>query len=156
MISREIVMADSQSEYDAIRRRAEKRVVARQEFFQHLGIYVIVNLAFWVLWYAIKQMFQIFDGFLAFPWPVIITFAWGIGIAIHGLETYFKSGMMEARREMAIEREMQREMALRGLSPENSGKRKHERIIRLSDDGELIPADEEDDSEQQWAKRSER
>src|SRR4051794_948650 len=107
-------MADSQSEYDAIRRRAEKRVVARQEFLQHLGIYVIVNLAFWVLWYAIKQMLQVFDdGVLAFPWPVIITVAWGIGIAIHGLETYFKSSMMEVRRERAIEREMQREMEMR-------------------------------------------
>jgi hypothetical protein len=147
-------MAGSQSEYDAIRRRAEKRVVARQEFFQHLGIYVIVNLAFWIIWYVVKQMLQVFDGVLAFPWPVIITIAWGIGIAIHGLETYFKSGMMEVRREMAIEREMQREMEIRGLSPENSGKRKHERVIRLSDDGELIPTEDEDASEQEWAQRS--
>src|SRR5258706_1624533 len=107
-------MAGKQSDYDSMRQRAEKRVRARQEFFQHLGIYVIVNLAFWVLWYAIKQMFFRVE-FLAFPWPIIITFSWGIGISIHGLETYFKSGMAEVRREMAIEQEMAREMEIRGL-----------------------------------------
>src|SRR5690349_4603169 len=99
-------MAGSQTDYEAIRRRAEKRVLARQEFFKHLGIYVIVNLFFWVIWYEFKQMFLSVD-FFAFPWPAIISFAWGLGLAIHGLETYFKSGMMDVRREIAIEREMQ-------------------------------------------------
>src|SRR6266850_1368520 len=107
-------MAGSQSDYEAIRRRAEKRVAARHEFFKHLGIYVIVNLFFWGIWYAVKNMFQGVD-FFAFPWPVLITFAWGIGISLHGLETFMKSGMMDVRREMAIEREMQREMVMRGL-----------------------------------------
>jgi hypothetical protein len=129
------------SEYEAIRQRAEQRVRARQEFMQHLAIYVVVNFFLWMLWYVVKQMF-LSVALFAFPWPVVITFGWAIGLSAHALDTYFKSSMAAARREMAIEREVQREMAMRGMSYDKD-KHKRDRVVRLSDDGELVTDDED-------------
>ncbi|MEP7287135.1 MAG: 2TM domain-containing protein [Chloroflexota bacterium] len=142
-----------QTDYDNLRRRAEKRVHDRQEFFMHLSIYVAVNLGLWLLW-------ALLGGFPSgFPWPLLVTLGWGIGLAAHGIDVYFKSGSMAVRREMAIEREMQREMQMRGLDASDVlEKPKREQVMRLSDDGELVPADDEGIAQdtQQKSRRSNR
>lgn len=121
-------------DYDAIRRRVEKRIKARQEWLGHLSAYVIVNLMFWVMW--------VFTG-AEFPWPVFITLPWGIGIGIHTM-SYFLENNAERAKEEAIEREIRREkMRLYGDPDfddsllEKPKRRAKERAMRLTDDGEL-------------------
>ncbi len=59
---------------------AMKRVEEKRSFFIHLAAYILVNGLFWVLY-----LWQDSGGF---PWPAIISFFWGIGIAAHFLEAF--------------------------------------------------------------------
>jgi len=129
-------------EFDAIRQRAEDRVKARAEFNLHLGIYLLVNAAVWIVWLMLVPRELLF-----FALPLLVTFGWGLGVAIHGLVTWTKSGMAEVRRQMSIEREIERELHMRGIDPETAlgkRKRKNEELgesVRLSEEGELISDD---------------
>ncbi len=133
-------MSDQQIDYEDIRRRAEQRVKKRAEFWQHLAIYVVVNLFLWLL-------FGIFSAYAGGPGPLIVpllsTVGWGMGLVIHGIVTYVETNM-DRMREREIDREIQREMQRRGLtSDEVLEKPKRDQTVRLSDDGELIYEDEE-------------
>lgn len=131
-----------QVDYGEIRSRAEKRVKRRQSFLQHLSIYIIVNLFLWAIWAITAGVFQ-GEPTRSLPWPIFPTLGWGIGVALQGLSVLFDSGMMDVRREIAIEREIQREMELRGIVQDDmKEKPKRDQAMRLSDDGELIPDEE--------------
>jgi 2TM domain len=134
-------MSDEQL-YSEIRARAEKRAKKRGEFYQHLAIYIIVNLFLWLI-------FLVLGAFLSSPIPLIIPFlstlGWGLAVAIHATVTYIETGAMEAMREREIEREMQREMHRRGIADESElyEKPKRDQVVRLSDDGELVYEEDE-------------
>src|SRR5258708_3339421 len=138
-------MSNDKIDYEAIRQRAEKRVRQRIEFVQHLSIYVIVNLILWALWFIAKNAFQ--AELLLFPWPILVTLGWGVGLAAHGIVVYTQTNMMDAMRETAIQQEVQREMRLRGMDTPAADleKPKRDRAVRLSDDGEMVPVDEADE-----------
>src|SRR5258707_4494106 len=138
-------MSNNQIDYDEIRQRAEKRVRQRIEFVQHLSIYVIVNLILWALWFIAKNAFPQAEP-LFFPWPILVTLIWGVGLAIHAAIVYTQTNMMDAMREAAIQQEVEREMRLRGMdtSAQELEKPKRDRAVRLSDDGEMVPVDEAD------------
>jgi hypothetical protein len=126
-------MADQ--DYEEARERVIKRMKKRQDFYTHLAWYVGVNLTFWFLW--------ILSGSVGFPWPLIITFLWGIGVVSDAVETYFQSNPeLQARRERAIQREIERERARMAGSVEFE---KPKRTAHLSDDGELVYDDEAED-----------
>lgn len=127
---------------DEIRKRAEKRLKARTEFYSHLGWYIGINLMLWVIWFLTAAS----AGEAYFPWPLIVMAAWGIGLIADAVETYNATNVnAQMRRQQALLREIERERellrAIQGDAPP-TGKRK--RSARLSDDGEIVYDDGED------------
>lgn len=137
-------------DYREITRRVEKRLRERRAFVLHLVVFIISNLFFWIVWWFVKLitlgsgMFS--DGVvelaISSPWPLLLMFAWGIGLAAHAMSVYFKSDAAARRRDREIQREIERERARLGLdSAYTKPKREHQ--LRLSEDGELIIDDDE-------------
>jgi hypothetical protein len=142
-------MADSN--YDDIRRRVEKRFKERQELLIHFAVFVIANLGIWLFWLLINPVVSVSsfsDGQetslpLPFPWPLIVTLGWGIGMVSHFLSYYYKYGGGAERREQAIEREIERELVRR----EDDGyldKPKRDQQVQLTEDGELEAVNDEE------------
>jgi hypothetical protein len=127
---------------EEIRRRVEKRIKERNEFYIHLAVYIIANIMLWIMWGFTSDLFSaILSGggwdYNGLPWPIFPTMGWGIGIVAHGLTVYFNSpGRIEAR-ERTIQREIERERQ-RLASDDYYEKPKRDRHVRLTDDGELI------------------
>ncbi len=140
----------TEAEIDAVvRKRVARRLEKRKEFVTHLATYVFVNLLLWGIF--ISSSLRSGEG-LGFPWPMFVSFFWGIGLIGHGVEFYNSLGTVEARREERIQREVEMERARLGLSEkpkrEFYEKPKRDPSVHLGDDGELIP-DEEPRSQQQ-------
>ena len=143
-------MPSQELDYDAIRKRAEKRVKDRVGFLVHLAVFVTVNLFLWGL--------GIITGSLAFPWPLLVTLGWGIGLVSHGVVVYLDSGPMDKMRDQAIRREIELEKQRLGISDaggdddelavQKTKRKNSERAVRLGDDGELIDIDQADAAEQ--------
>ncbi len=144
-------MANDRLDYDQIRARAEKRVKKRAEFLQHLAIYLIVNGFLWLMFLVIAVTTGAWPALIA---PFLSTVGWGIGLAIHALTVYVDTTAVENMRQREIDREIQREMQRRGMTemPETYEKPKRDQVMRLSDDGELVP----DDTEQEQRPRARR
>lgn len=78
-------------------RRAQRRVAIRMGFFSHALIYAAVNAGLFAL-----NIFR--GGPLWSFWPMA---GWGIGLAAHGLATWFSlngDGMRERMLQQEIER----------------------------------------------------
>lgn len=86
-------MADESGAADA-RERAIKRIKAKRGFQQHLVVFVLVNVFLWVIWAVTGT---------GFPWPIFITFGWGIGLVMNAWAVY---GRVEEITEADIRREM--------------------------------------------------
>ncbi|CAG0994432.1 hypothetical protein ANRL4_02674 [Anaerolineae bacterium] len=130
---------------EAIRAKIEKRHKKRQEFYVHVGIYIAVHLLLWFIWFSTTPT--------GFPWPLIIMFAWGIGIVADALETYFETNeKLASQREAAIEREIERERARLGAVEFEKPKRR----AHLSDDGELVYEDESSETSEEEDSRQTR
>jgi 2TM domain len=119
-----------------IRRRVEKRLKEREAFLRHLVSFVSVNAMLWIIWAVTSR---------GFPWPIFVTLGWGVGLVSNALQVYQNSARVAMRREESIQREIEREKERLGLADEYE-KPKRDRTMRLSDDGELVPADEDEDN----------
>jgi 2TM domain len=121
----------------AIRRRIERRVRDRREFFVGLASFVAVNTLLWIIWLATSTWYG------GFPWPIFPTLGWGIGVAVQGWQVYQNSATAVSRREETIQHEIALEKMRLGLdkSADDYEKPKRDHVVRLSDDGELV-ADE--------------
>ncbi len=116
-----------------LRKRAQRRIQRRSDFYKGLIAYVAVNLLVWAIW--VGTWFR--AGVPSFPWPLFVTLGWGMGVVGEAYQLYQDSaGMISRRREMELER-----MRL-GLANDAYEKPKRDQAVRLSDDGELIPDDE--------------
>jgi hypothetical protein len=82
-----------------------------------------------------------------FPWPVLVSMGWGIGLAAHGVDTYFQTGNRIRAKEAAIQREVERERER--LYDE---KPKRSRLV-IAEDGELMEVVEESWAEDDKPKR---
>jgi hypothetical protein len=144
-------MQDSQ--YDMIRRKVERRYKERLGLIIHVVAFVVFNLLFWGMWLLLTPVSQTIEvagsqsvssAVPAFPWPIIITLGWSVGLVGHVLNYYFKYGPGAERREDAIEREVEHEMERR---QENGyfEKPKRDQQIRLTEDGELETVNDEDE-----------
>src|SRR5262249_25147994 len=74
--------ADSQPDGDVeaqIRKRVELRMKERAEFAGHVVAFVMVNLMLWAIWAFTSH---------GFPWPMFVTFGWGIGLAANAYQVY--------------------------------------------------------------------
>lgn len=132
-----------------IRRRVEAKYDERNALLIHFVSYAGVNVLLWVIW--------LFDSG-GFPWPLFVTFFWGIGMAGHLLDYYHKHGGGAQKREERIHEEVLRQLQMieereeKLRSDEVDGADVYaldnykRRELRLSDDGELIDfASEEDE-----------
>ena len=63
-----------------LRAKARKRAENKIGFFVHLGIYIVINVGLWLLWWITTPDI--------FPWPFFVTLFWGIGIGAHAVGTF--------------------------------------------------------------------
>ncbi len=136
-----------QNDYDKLRKRVEKRIKARQEFFSHLVTFLMVNAFLWMIW--------VVTGAGGFPWPIFVTGGWGIGVVANAMEVYAQSGMAEQARERAVQRGIERERR-RLYGDEAPEKPKRDQRARLSDDGEILYEEDEAQSDVERARRASR
>ena len=66
---------------DELRRKAEKIAEEKMGVYIHIPIYLFVNILLYVIWWTT-------GGLGTFPWPVIVTIGWGIGVAAHIFVTF--------------------------------------------------------------------
>jgi len=92
----------SEERTEQIRRRVEKYYKERGEFVVHVAVYLAVNAALWGLWFLIGDP-------TSFPWPGLVTLAWGAGVAANWMEVRSQS----PARFVALERSAQAQMARR-------------------------------------------
>jgi hypothetical protein len=116
----------TQEDYNRIRKQIEKDYNKRKEFFIHLAIFLPINLLFWLSWLLISGMSA------DFPWPILLSMAWGIGLVAHGVDTYFQTGNRIRSKEAAIQREIEREREQMYVE-----KPKRSRLV-IAEDGELM------------------
>jgi hypothetical protein len=124
-----------------IRKRIEERIEKRNGFYVHLVSFIAVNAVLWMIWLP--------SG--GHPWPMYVTFFWGIGLVANGIAVYQDSDRAINRREEMIQDEIAREKQRMGIA--NPMYEKPKRDMRLGDDGELLPADESDNVNYQKSKR---
>lgn len=105
----------------AIRRRAEKPFKEVSGFYQHFVVYVMINLMLWFLYFSVGNAIQL-PGDVAniitnapFPWPLVVSIAWGIGLVINAFQA-----LTAGSYERAVQREVAREesrLLARGEKP---------------------------------------
>ena len=57
----------------------------RASFKSHLGVYIVVNIFLWAIWFLTADNDA---GRGRYPWPVLSTLGWGIGLLFHFLGAY--------------------------------------------------------------------
>ena len=82
-----------------LREVAVERLKKRQDFRAHLLVYTLVIALLWTIWALTGA---------AFPWPLIVMGAWGVGLIMNAYDVYGR----EPIREEDIQREIER---LRGV-----------------------------------------
>jgi hypothetical protein len=79
--------------------RAKARVEQQLAVYRHLVLYLVVNAVL----FALNLVY--WNGYFWAKWPA---FGWGIGIIVHGMETFsYRWG--GSRKETIIQREMERQ-----------------------------------------------
>jgi hypothetical protein len=125
--------------YEAIRKNIEKRFEFRTQFFGNLVSFMIFVFLVWVIWLG-PSMY----AFRTYWFAALITGAWAIGVFTHFINWVFFE-----LRENAIRREMDR-FGLRPVLPQIEAEKakresvQRERLVRLTEDGELEEVNEED------------
>ncbi|HEX2908333.1 MAG TPA: protein kinase [Phototrophicaceae bacterium] len=152
------------SDEERIRRRLQKKYEERTGLFIHLTIYMVMQLVFWGMWAGDANLLQQFftTGTLPlealdFPWPIFITFFWGIGVFANIMDYYNKYGAGAERREQLVQQELERERQ-RKMGAYYDAKPKRDARMRLTADGELeeVPEDEYPDEQYSKPKRGRR
>jgi hypothetical protein len=155
-------MSDQSRDYAAIRDNIEKGVARERQnyrrifFGTHLIVYIVTMLAVWGTVAANPQLYQVlFNGQAGAGAGAIIivpTIAWAFVLLCHLALLYTESDTAEkVMRERLLMRELGEEILRKGLADEGMSqkpKRTETLDALLSDDGELIPADEDEDIEQ--------
>ena len=134
-----------------IRRRVEAKYDERNALLIHLISYAGVNILVWLIWLFAAG---------GFPWPLFVTFFWGIGMAGHLLDYYNKHGGGAQKREERIQEEVLRQMRRleereRSIYAEEDAEDADVyalddvelRHLRLSDDGELTDYEQLDEDD---------
>lgn len=78
-----------------LREQAIDRIKKKQDFRAHLLVYLMVNALVWTIWALTGANF---------PWPVFVTFGWGIGLVMIAWEVFWRTPITDE----AIEREIER------------------------------------------------
>lgn len=75
-----------------------KMAKARVEFKAHLRKYLLVNGFLWLLWLMVNIAGKSGAAW-SFPWPIYVSLAWGLALAIHYYKAYGRKGIDPIRRE---------------------------------------------------------
>jgi len=78
------------------RERARKRLQERRDFGSHVFVFVVVN-AFLIAAWAITG-----SGYF---WPAWVLAAWGVGLVLHGWETFMHHPVTEADVDAELQRQ---------------------------------------------------
>lgn len=157
-------MSDQNRDYAAIRDNIEKGVVRERQnyrrifFGMHLIVYMVTMVAVWGTVAANAQLYQIlFNGQAGAGAIVIVpTILWAFVILCHVALLFTESDAAEkVMREKLLMRELGEEILRKGLADEGMAEKPKRRAAAaevartmLSDDGELIPADDDEALEQ--------
>jgi len=136
-------------ELKKVRRRVEKPFKKRAEFFQHFGVYIMINAMVWLIFLLGSGLPDVGEAMQGFPWPVLVSLGWGMGLVANFFEMVTADG-----RERAIQRAIDREY---------SEKRKNNTLgageslrVRLTADGELTDSMVVEWEDEEKPKRSQR
>jgi hypothetical protein len=91
---------EASDEVQAERQQARKRVQARRDLSAHLVSYVVVN-AFLIMVWAVTGA--------GYFWPIWIIGGWGVGLALHAWETFFRKPITDADIDAELTRHNQQE-----------------------------------------------
>jgi 2TM domain-containing protein len=82
------------TEPPTLRAEAVKRLEKKRDFHAHLLVFALTNALVWVVWALTMPS--------GFPWPVLLTGAWGIGVVMNAWDVYYRRPFTEAevRHEM--------------------------------------------------------
>ena len=85
----------------ALRELAVVRLRKRRDFKAHLLVYALVNAVVWAIWLVIALTS---GGGNWWPWPIFLTLAWGIGLAMNAWDVFYRQPITTAD----VENEMRR------------------------------------------------
>jgi hypothetical protein len=140
----------SQKELRKVRNRVNDEFSKRREWLQHLGVFVCINAMLWLIYLFIGG---------GFPWALIVTLGWGVGLVGHGME--YRS---HSTRETAITRaiEQERDMIYESEKPKRERRGDDSRAdrgaspVRLTEDGEFTDSMIQELEDEAKSKRSRR
>lgn len=83
---------------EALREQALRRLKKRRDFKAHATVYVLFNAFLWTIWTVIGL-----SSGSWWPWPLFITFGWGIGVVMNAWDVYIRKPITEADVQREIE-----------------------------------------------------
>jgi serine/threonine protein kinase len=133
-------------ELKRIRRRIEQPVKKRIEFYQHLAVYSMIIPLLWFIWATFMAD--------AFPWPVLATVLWGLGVVGNAVEVFGTKV-----NQQLLQREIERERL--ALSGQEKAKRDAypydfddaDAAVRLNADGEFTDSFVDEVAQEQRRRR---
>lgn len=84
---------------DGLREQALNRLKKRRDLKTHALVYVLVNTVVWGTWAVIAM-----SSHSWWPWPIFMTFFWGIGLAMNAWDAYLRRPITEDELQREIER----------------------------------------------------
>ncbi len=138
-----------------VRNRVNETINKKREWFQHFPVYICINIMLWAI-------FLFSDGDHTFPWPLLVSIGWGIGLAAHGME-YLSHSSRESAISSAVEQE--RDRLYNGEKPkrdrhqsrrDRKAEARGDSAIRLTEDGELTDSMVEQFEDEAKSRRSRR
>ena len=78
-----------------LRDEAYRRLKTRRDFVPHAIAYVLANVLVWTIWAFTDT---------GFPWPLFVTFGWGVGVAAHAWDAFFRRPITETDLERELAR----------------------------------------------------
>jgi 2TM domain len=79
--------------------RARKRTESKISFCSDLGLYSIVNVILFALWW---------NNGGGYPWFLFVVFFWGLGVISHGLALFRQSDLFDRMAEAEYQRMLKR------------------------------------------------
>jgi 2TM domain len=81
----------------SVRDQAVARLKRKREFRSHVFVFVLVNVALWLIW--------AFSGDdRGFPWPAFVTVFWGLGVAMQAWGIYGQRPISEQEIDEEVRR----------------------------------------------------
>jgi 2TM domain len=84
---------------EGLRDQALRRVKKRRDLHTHAFMYLIVNVVVWGVWAIVGSTSHSW-----YPWPLWVTFGWGIGLAANAWDVYVRRPITEADISREIDR----------------------------------------------------